>query len=43
VKSPPLPDLRDHPNLAIAAGSALCMNLLESLQASFGRIAIRSI
>jgi hypothetical protein len=30
------------PVLAIAAGRALCQNLLEPLQASFGRLAIRS-
>jgi hypothetical protein len=35
-------NLPDDPDLAIAAGSALCENLLEPLQASFGRIAIRS-
>jgi hypothetical protein len=30
------------PDLAIAAGRALCEHLLEPLQASFGRLAIRS-
>lgn len=35
-------NLPDNPDLAIAAGSALCENLLEPLQATFGRIAIRS-
>jgi hypothetical protein len=32
----------DDPNLAIKAGRGLCQNLLEPLQATFGRIAIRS-
>ncbi|WEK05064.1 MAG: hypothetical protein P0Y65_02080 [Candidatus Devosia phytovorans] len=32
----------DDPDLAIAAGSALCQNLLEPLQQTFGRISIRS-
>lgn len=32
----------DDPELAIAAGSQLCENLLEPLQRVFGRIAIRS-
>jgi hypothetical protein len=32
----------DDPDLAIAAGTALCENLLESLQQRFGRISIRS-
>jgi hypothetical protein len=32
----------DDPALAISAGRALCANLLEPLQATFGRIAIRS-
>ena len=35
-------NLPDDPDLAIAAGRALCEDLLEPLQASFGRIAIRS-
>jgi hypothetical protein len=30
------------PDLAIAAGRALCENLLEPLQATFGRLAVRS-
>jgi hypothetical protein len=32
----------DDPGLAIAAGSQLCEQLLEPLQATFGRLAIRS-
>jgi len=32
----------DDPDLAIAAGSRLCQDLLEPLQDAFGRIAIRS-
>jgi hypothetical protein len=32
----------DDPDLAIAAGRRLCEDLLEPLQASFGRIAVRS-
>lgn len=32
----------DDPDLAVAAGRGLCENLLEPLQATFGRIAIRS-
>ena len=35
-------NLPDDPHLAIAAGRGLCENLLEPLQASFGRLAIRS-
>ena len=37
-----LPNIPDDPDLAIAAGTALCQNLLEPLQARFGRISIRS-
>ena len=37
-----LANVPDDPDLAIAAGTALCQNLLEPLQASFGRISIRS-
>jgi len=37
-----LPNIPDDPDLAIAAGTALCENLLEPLQARFGRISIRS-
>ncbi len=36
------PNLPDDPDLAIAAGKRLCEELLEPLQASFGRLAIRS-
>jgi hypothetical protein len=35
-------NLPDDPELAIAAGRGLCENLLEPLQDSFGRLAIRS-
>jgi hypothetical protein len=35
-------NLPDDPALAIAAGRALCEQLLEPLQATFGRLAIRS-
>jgi hypothetical protein len=35
-------NLPDDPDLAIAAGRALCTHLLEPLQATFGRIALRS-
>jgi hypothetical protein len=35
-------NLPDDPDLAIAAGRELCRNLLEPLQATFGRIAVRS-
>jgi hypothetical protein len=35
-------NLPDDPDLAIAAGRGLCENLLEPLQMTFGRIAIRS-
>src|ERR1700754_911685 len=35
-------NLPDDPDLAIAAGQQLCRHLLEPLQATFGRIAIRS-
>lgn len=37
-----LRNVPDDPDLAIAAGSRLCQELLEPLQATFGRIAIRS-
>ena len=36
------PNIPEDPDLAIAAGRALCENLLEPLQARFGRISIRS-
>jgi len=35
-------NLPDNPDLAVAAGSELCNQLLEPLQATFGRLAIRS-
>ena len=37
-----LRNLPDDPDLAIAAGGRLCTELLEPLQAVFGRVAIRS-
>jgi hypothetical protein len=37
-----MPNLPDDPALAIAAGQGLCQQLLEPLQATFGRLAIRS-
>ena len=37
-----MPNLPDDPDLAIAAGRKLCECLLEPLQATFGRLAIRS-
>lgn len=37
-----VPNIPDDPALAIANGKRLCEELLEPLQASFGRIAIRS-
>jgi hypothetical protein len=37
-----IPNLPDDPELAIAAGRQLCNELLEPLQAVFGRVAIRS-
>ena len=37
-----MPNIPDDPDLAIAAGSRLCHELLEPLQTTFGRIAIRS-
>lgn len=36
------PNLPEDPDLAIAAGRQLCENLLEPLQARFGRISVRS-
>lgn len=35
-------NIPDDPDLAIAAGKALCETLLEPLQARFGKISIRS-
>ena len=37
-----IPNIPDDPELAIAAGRRLCENLLEPLQATFGKIVIRS-
>ena len=37
-----LQNIPDYPDLAIAAGRKLCDEILEPLQAAFGRIAIRS-
>ncbi len=37
-----IPNIPDDPDLAIKSGTRLCEELLEPLQASFGRIAIRS-
>lgn len=37
-----IPNIPDEPDLAIASGRALCINLLEPLRATFGRISIRS-
>ena len=37
-----IPNIPDDPDLAIAAGRQLCDNLLEPLQDTFGRIAVRS-
>jgi hypothetical protein len=37
-----IPNIPDDPNLAIAAGRRLCEELLEPMQATFGRLAIRS-
>ena len=37
-----IPNIPDDPDLAIAAGTRLCEELLEPLQRQFGRLAIRS-
>src|SRR5882762_751880 len=37
-----IPNIPDDPDLAIAVGRKLCEQLLETLQATFGRLAIRS-
>lgn len=37
-----VPNIPEDPDLAIEAGSRLCQELLEPLQATFGRLAIRS-
>ncbi len=37
-----IPNIPDDPDLAVAAGRALCAELLEPLNATFGRLAVRS-
>lgn len=37
-----MPNIPDDPDLAVAAGTALCTELLEPLTARFGRLSIRS-
>ena len=37
-----MPNVPDNPDLAIAAGTQLCEQVLEPLQAKFGRLAVRS-
>lgn len=37
-----IPNIPDNPDLAIEAGKRLCEDLLEPLNATFGRIAVRS-
>lgn len=37
-----IPNIPDDPNLAIAAGKALCENVLEPIQEALGRISVRS-
>jgi hypothetical protein len=37
-----IPNIPDDPDLAVAAGRQLCENLLEPLQATFGRMHLRS-
>ena len=37
-----IPNIPDNPDLAIAAGRRLCLEILEPLQASFGGLSIRS-
>ena len=37
-----MPNIPDDPDLAIAAGSALCEHLLEPLRATFGHVSVRS-
>ena len=37
-----VPNIPEDPDQAIAAGGRLCEELLEPLQATFGRLAIRS-
>ena len=37
-----IPNIPDHPDLAIEAGKRLCEELLEPLLAAFGQVSIRS-
>ncbi|RME55941.1 peptidase M15 [Candidatus Parcubacteria bacterium] len=37
-----IPNIPDHPDIAIEAGKALCENVLEPIQDALGRICIRS-
>ena len=37
-----IPNIPEHPDVAIETGQHLCQELLEPLQATFGRIAVRS-
>ena len=37
-----IPNIPEEPDIAVAAGRRLCLELLEPLQATFGRLAIRS-
>src|SRR5437588_9408739 len=37
-----VPNIPEHPDLAVAAGRRLCEELLEPLQNTFGRIGVRS-
>ena len=37
-----IPNIPDHPDRAIEAGRGLCQNLLEPLNATFGRVVVRS-
>ena len=37
-----VPNIPDDPDLAIATGTRLCQEILEPLQRTFGRLAIRS-
>ena len=37
-----IPNIPDHPDLAIEAGKKLCEEVLEPIQAQFGRVSIRS-
>ena len=37
-----MPNIPDNPDLAIAAGKRLCVELLEPLRATFGHVSIRS-